>query len=81
MLALMLCPLILPLPPQLPALARVPTIRRTLPPLLPVREDKFRVPKLVARDSIETASDILWKRGWAARPWLEAPASLAVFKA
>ena len=69
------------LPPSLPALARVPIIRRTLPPLLPVREDKFRVPKLVARDSIETAITILWKRGWSARPWLEVPASLAVIRA
>jgi hypothetical protein len=37
--------------PQLPALARVTTIRGILPPLLPVREDKCHVPKLVARDA------------------------------
>ena len=46
--------LILPCPLQLPALARVATICRVLPLLVPVREGKYRVPKLVPRDAIAT---------------------------
>ena len=47
-------PLIL-MPLQLPALARVTTIRGILPLLVPVREGKYRVPKLVSRDAIATS--------------------------
>ena len=47
----MLLPPIIPMPLQLPALARVAIIRGILPLLLPVREGIILVPKLVTRDA------------------------------
>ncbi len=70
--------MIVPLLPQLPALARVITIRGILPPSSPARVGKGHVPMLVKRDALATATIALWKRGWS--PWLrlEVPASPAV---
>ena len=50
MVPLILDPIIL-LPLQLPALARVATIRGILPPSTPDREGIYHVPMLVKRDA------------------------------